>query len=312
VGHLFGCISDSHAVGKAIAKSAVDDMLKDGRLRMVPTRIMQTAIAILANERGERAIRRGASDIVYSSGSSSTELRKRRGHPWGFGWRWFRHQYHFVRKADPMRAKPECWRSIHSDSKNRKIGIAIRRGDDNGARGFPVERYGAVLDAVLDGRIDVPKSGAMRTELMIIAETPENDKDIRYFEKYKDKHVSVNYLLGKAILKPRDAVVTRLVRDLDCMTTADGLITSGGTFNSLVRALMNDDGIVIASGWTVDVLAGGEELDTNDIPNMNSSHEMRQQTYNQGDQVDNELGQFKISRSADIPNSFRVIFPGPA
>jgi len=118
--------------------------------------------------------------------------------------------------------------------------VHIRRGDDP-KRGFPVNTYLRILEALFDGHIPGVSAIPNETHIMIISETSWDDPEFLAFDKLRSAS-KVDFRLGDECVQVHQFqnvshCFSRLVSDMDCMTTSDILLGSHGAFSSAVRAM---------------------------------------------------------------------------
>jgi len=165
----------------------------------------------------------------------------------GASWRWFRDQFSHVREMDTKRQNVKCW----TDPNKKRIALHIRRGDDpKMARGKDFATYKRILDALFDctahhKELCLKKEQA---QIVVMAETPKTDPEMHLFNKAFSES-TVNLLLGEQE-NDEAAATARLISDLDCMSTADVLVTSGGGFSAMAAALVKDSGVSL--NWMSD------------------------------------------------------------
>eukprot|EP00440_Ansanella_granifera_P026717 gb/GFBE01029014.1/.p1 GENE.gb/GFBE01029014.1/~~gb/GFBE01029014.1/.p1 ORF type:complete len:377 (+),score=83.41 gb/GFBE01029014.1/:1-1131(+) len=155
----------------------------------------------------------------------------------GESYKWFRSQYAQVRNLDASRRNPSCWDGANG---KKKIALHVRRGD-GGGRGYAVEFYKKTLDAIFQCKTKMKELCIKEKDahVVVMAETDPNDPEMKHFKDTQEAMVSL--LLGKPETDA-DRSRERLVRDLDCMSVADVLITSGGGFSALASAVLHDEG----------------------------------------------------------------------
>eukprot|EP00931_Biecheleriopsis_adriatica_P116429 TRINITY_DN92068_c0_g1_i1.p1 TRINITY_DN92068_c0_g1~~TRINITY_DN92068_c0_g1_i1.p1 ORF type:complete len:380 (+),score=54.76 TRINITY_DN92068_c0_g1_i1:67-1206(+) len=158
----------------------------------------------------------------------------------GASWKFFRSQFRFVKQQHPDREPAACWRSARPGSK--KIAVHIRRGDGS-SRGGTVSFYKKSLNYIFGCTSHVPELCAHQnsTMLVVMAETKETDPEMQQMKVYEGGQTQVSLRLGEPetdMAKSRQ----RMVEDLDCMSDADILITSGGGFSALGAAVQKDEG----------------------------------------------------------------------
>eukprot|EP00928_Gymnodinium_smaydae_P047665 TRINITY_DN3181_c0_g1_i3.p1 TRINITY_DN3181_c0_g1~~TRINITY_DN3181_c0_g1_i3.p1 ORF type:complete len:421 (+),score=26.91 TRINITY_DN3181_c0_g1_i3:40-1263(+) len=244
LGFSFGCSSDREATGSIATYEVVQGLglrREEAVLQDVGTESIHLSTPIQPG-------------VVYHVQSCNKSDR------WFKSYEWFRSQYHLVRDADQTRRTPRCttgdpgWSSGQSGVKrSRIVAVAIRRGDGKD-RGFSTETYAAALDKLFAGAVPGVDIREQDTNLVIIAEAPQNATEMRVFDKYQRARVS--YLLGDPETNPI-ASQQRFIRDLDCLTTSDVLLLSKGSFSSMAAALQKSGVALVLQ----------DERHRNDMPN---------------------------------------------
>lgn len=227
LGELFGCYSHG-AYGKKIAA-----------YRKLPRGLRRrNANLILRRGRFELDVPIASNTVYMLHG----DCNRRPMEKFGASYLWFRYQYRTIKAADAAREPAACWRSALPGKK--RVAVHIRRGD-GGVRGAPVAFYQKSLDFLFSclskkAQFCVFQDSAV---IAIIAETTlKRDPKLKKMKKYESGGAQVMLRLGKPevdMAKSRQ----RLVEDLDCMSDADFLITSGGGFSALGAAVQKDGGV---------------------------------------------------------------------
>jgi len=158
---------------------------------------------------------------------------------------WFKKQYHFVREHDETRNKTSCW----ADDNRHRIAFAVRRGDVTHQlsgpgpmnHAFPSSMFVNGLKKLLKEK----QAYAKNAQVVVVAQVPEDDEEIKGFEALRKHGVTVSYQLGKEILDDEKASQTALVRDMDCLVTSDVMFLSKGSFSGLVASMQKQGGIAV-------------------------------------------------------------------
>mmetsp|Transcript_87327 Transcript_87327/g.231982 ORF Transcript_87327/g.231982 Transcript_87327/m.231982 type:complete len:474 (-) Transcript_87327:105-1526(-) len=255
LGFLFGCYNDSYVEGDLAAYEALNNtpgMPKvDARIRLVDSPNSGASFFFPLNPHSTSlqktwevsytpmSIKSGR---VYMVDQPGLMMRS-----WGVSYQWFRSQYHLVRQNDPARREVLCGAKSAKqlDPKRKRVVVQIRKGDAN--LKTPTHLFVQLVDTLLAGEIPGLKLREEQAHIVVISESDEGMED---FNKYKK--AKVTFLLGKPVRK-EEAAQSRLVRDLDCMSTADFLVVSRGGFSSLAAALQMDSGISLAMSDPADV-----------------------------------------------------------
>uniref|UniRef100_A0A7S1WUV1 Uncharacterized protein n=1 Tax=Alexandrium catenella TaxID=2925 RepID=A0A7S1WUV1_ALECA len=131
------------------------------------------------------------------------------------------------------------------DPKRRRVVLQIRKGDAN--RKIPTSLFVQLVDTLFAGGVPGVSIREEQAHVVVISESDENFEEFKKFKRAK-----VSFLVG--LPERRDAPAqSRLVRDLDCMSSADVLVISSGGLGSLAAALQMDGGISLALSDTPDV-----------------------------------------------------------
>lgn len=135
LGFLFGCYNDSYTVGDMASYDAVKALARmptvDARIRLVDN---QTSNATLCYPKEARSVQPSETPVPISPGHlyhvDQPGLLFR---SWGLSYRWFRSQYHLVRRSDPARREVLCGAksATELDPKQRRVVLQIRKGDAN-------------------------------------------------------------------------------------------------------------------------------------------------------------------------------------
>lgn len=180
----------------------------------------------------------------------------------GASYSWFRYQYHVVKAADAAREPAACWRSAQPGKK--RVAVHIRRGD-GGGRGAKVSFYQKSLDFLFschshNAQLCVSQDSAV---IAVMAEaTMQQDPELQMMKRYETGKAQVLLRLGAPetdMARSRQ----RLVEDLDCMSDADFLITSGGGFSALAAAVQKDGGVslnLMGDSYRVDMPGAVHDL----------------------------------------------------
>mmetsp|Transcript_97294 Transcript_97294/g.303436 ORF Transcript_97294/g.303436 Transcript_97294/m.303436 type:complete len:279 (+) Transcript_97294:277-1113(+) len=153
-------------------------------------------------------------------------------------YKWFRSQYHLVRKADKKRLAPECL-----DGTKKNIVLAIRKGDDP-KRGFKAETYLDLLGLIFGGKIERTRINSTEARVVVISEAEEADRDMVTLRKsFQQSGLPAKFLLGKPE-EALEASQARLVRDMDCMALSDVLVLSDSGFSD-VGAVVQQTGVAL-------------------------------------------------------------------
>lgn len=235
LGFLFGCTSASEATGKRVVSSnALPAGLSQKKTQIVNMTDKKNSHLDLPIEDNSLYVLHG--DCLGD---------RHQGRPmeaFGESYKWFRSQYHHVRKLDEKRLAPSCW---NVSTGKTKIAVHVRRGDDDEHRGKNLDFYMQVLSSLFQCRVQV-KGHCVKeqdADVVVIAETSLSDPEMQPFLSFKQ--AVVRLMLGPPEKKPERAR-ERFMDDLDCMSVADVLITSGGGFSALAAAVLHDEGVSLA------------------------------------------------------------------
>lgn len=227
MGFLFGCFDDKFIIGDmASYESIKDKKVVETRLRDIGSDNVTIDISGPLEK-----------DVVYMLRDTLGKGCTYTGN-WGTSWKWFRSQYQLMRHLDPARKQPAC----HSKRRTNVV-VHIRRGDGPD-RQMPTKVYEAALDRLFSGNVTGLKHlREKNANLVIMAETPEDDAEMQVFKKYTS--ATVTLYLGQQIMgwDPMFDARSRVLRDLDCMSTADVLLLSKGQFSALGSIIQKDGGI---------------------------------------------------------------------
>jgi len=162
---------------------------------------------------------------------------------------WFQEQYVFAKNGF-RESEDRC--GFQDELKN--IVIHIRRGDVVPKTNYyglsaSIESYVDLLERIFSGHFPHVAIESKQSRIIVIAETPEDDPDMKLFKDAFEGEAKIEMWLGEGggvnsgSTTGIVAVRQRFVRDLDCMASADVLIKSGGEF-SLLAGVLNKNGKV--------------------------------------------------------------------
>lgn len=168
-------------------------------------------------------------------------------------YKWFRHQWHLIRRSDPNRQVSKC----QDPSKPNSIVVHIRLGDYTYTVG--IDKYVEALDAIFAGEVKGAHFTQESSFITVLVETSADDTKMEVFRKYKNLKV-----LSGIPETERDDSTERVIRDLDCMSMSDLLLVSNGGFSGLGSAIQKDGG----KTFVMDAVADKGRFDN---PNSNTS-----------------------------------------
>lgn len=235
LGDLFGCNNDSDVFGDLIAAklhlpqgltTKTAHVLPGGRFAPDP-RIAFLDVPVQDN-------------VLYEvvDDCSSDPLIRVPMRDFGESYKWFRSQFHQVRKQNATRRNPKCW--LDSAGK-KKIAVLVRRGDDASGRGAQDEWYLKALDKVFNCELKDLCIKEHEAHIIIQSQKcPSGCAWDKFPTKFKQAVVTLKL---DSFPEPAPAVArNELIDALDCVSVADVLITSGGGFSDLAAALLHDEG----------------------------------------------------------------------
>lgn len=242
LGYLWGCYNDSYVLGDL---AAYDEVQAKADLTHVNAKIAQVAKAKATLYNPKDVMSKKVNGTALPIQPKTLYYVDQPGlfyFSWGVAYKWFRSQYHLVRQHDKARRGWRCGKTpLEEEGERKRIVLQIRRGDAN--LKTPMQAYAQMLDMAFDGKISGISLNVTNAHIIIISEADEGSADFDLFKKFS--HAKVTYLLGGAEVEQTRAQ-SRLVRDLDCMSSADLLILSRGGFSSLAAALQKDGGVSLS------------------------------------------------------------------
>lgn len=238
LGYLFGCVSDTEATGQFISLKHVRN---DKSLIWEPVTMRKAKGKSLYRLNASLQDHRVYKVVGPSNAPCPWEDR------WGKSARFYRSQYHLVRKKDPKRIQTLS---------GFNIVVMVRRGDlehsinkgmffghylGGGSEGFPPESYVDCIEALHRIR------GVMNhnnVHISVLAEEAPDTRDASelkqnftaFQKKYNLPGSRMRFYFG-APEKEDEKGRQRFVRDLDMISLADVLVLSSGHFSSLGAAL---------------------------------------------------------------------------